>query len=99
MTIRRTTFYLFLAVQIALVVALVVSAGYIRDTRENAEGTRGNLAIGCDRANRTREALHYLATTREPAVPGWIIAGLNLTEREKPRSDKPWLVDCRAAYP
>lgn len=95
---RRGVFYVMVAMLLVLTAANVAIGALVIDARSDQSGTRANLAIGCDRANRTREALHYLAVTRDD-VPGWIIAGLNLTARENPQAEKPWLVDCERAYP
>ena len=77
---------------------LLIVAGFVWDTRTDLVGTRQNLQIGCDRANRTRAALHWLAENTI-GIPVEILQGLNLTPREKPQADRPWLVDCDAAYP
>ena len=95
---RRGVFYVMVGTLIALLLANAVTAALVLDARSDQGQTRDNLSIGCDRANRTREALHYLAVTRDD-VPGRIVAGLNLTPREKPQANRPWLVDCDAAYP
>jgi hypothetical protein len=77
---------------------LLVVLGFVWDTREDLGGTRQSLAIGCERANRTREALHWLAE-HNADIPDVLVNGLNLAPREKPQADKPWLVDCDAAFP
>ncbi len=77
---------------------LLIVTGFVLDTRSDLGGTRQNLAIGCERANRTRAALHWLAENSQE-MPDVLVNGLNLAPREKPQADKPWLVDCDAAYP
>ena len=96
--IRQRVFYVMLAGLIMLTAANVAIGVAVMDARSDQGATRDNLSIGCDRANRTRTALHYLASTRDD-VPGWIVAGLNLSPREHPQARRPWLVDCDAAYP
>lgn len=108
--VRTSVFYVMLVTQIILSIVAVVLIIAVWDTRDDVSGTRNNLAIGCDRANRTRAASHWntIQNIREAANRGDIaevdagedvLAGLNLTPREFPRRDKPWLVDCEAAYP
>jgi len=97
-TIRRTTFYVMLGLQVVSVFALLIVAGVVWDTRNDTTGTIRNLSIGCGRANKTRGALHWLALN-VPGVPPPPLPGLTLTPPETPDPDKPWLVDCDAAYP
>lgn len=97
LAMRRRTFYFMLALQIISVVALLIVAGVVWDTRGDQNHTLSGLVIGCERANRTRNALHWIAS-HTPGIPPAVLEGLELAPREHPQEARPWLVECADAY-
>lgn len=99
MVVRRWVFYVMLGTLIVLCGAVAIEGAVLLDSRHDQRGTTANLSIGCGRANRTRDALHWLALHNVPVMPAALAEGLTLTAEEHPQPDRPWLVDCDAAYP
>jgi hypothetical protein len=97
--VRNGVFYTMIGTLILLMVVNLIGGAVLLDIRHDQNTTTANLIIGCERANRTRNMQHWLATNEQPPPPAELLAGLTLNENESPQSGRPWLVVCAAAYP
>jgi hypothetical protein len=90
--VRNGVFYVMVGALLVLMIANVVGGAILLDIRHDQNTTTANLIIGCERANRTRNMQHWLATNEQPPPPAELLAGLTLNENElivRPRTRKP----------
>ena len=110
MTVNKGAFYFIALLQLLVLGALLIGAAFLVDTRTDQTVTRSQLREACERNNLLRDAVRFnTAVTVESALlegdqqtfreGARKLAALTLAASRSPQKDRPWLVDCTAAYP
>ena len=109
MTVNKGAFYFITFLQLLVLAGLLIGAAFVADTRDKAV-TRDSVREACDRNNLIRDAVHFntgvtveralLEGDRDTFKTGTQkLAALTLAASRHPQKDRPWLVNCTAAYP